>query len=262
MIRINSGLYKGRVLRGGKSPLIRPTMSKVKLTFFDILQHDVKEKIFLDGFAGSGNIGIEALSRGAEYVVFIDDLPEAARAIRHNMEKIGIATRFLPRDLRRLQPLDHRPGQGWLPVRPDLPRPALRHARVRQPAEGHPQAQRAEAGRADRPGAAGAHTLRRRPISPGRAASISAASASTFSPTAIRQWARCLNPEFTADRGGGRCYDGNSESTRWWFPVRLARAGPVGPAAAFMLAGAGVSRWQRSLGKRSPDLHRRAETPQ
>jgi 16S rRNA (guanine(966)-N(2))-methyltransferase RsmD len=94
MIRINSGLYKGRVLRGGKSPLIRPTMSKVKLTFFDILQTDVKEKIFLDGFAGSGNIGIEALSRGAEYVVFIDNLPEAARAIRHNAEKIGIAPDF------------------------------------------------------------------------------------------------------------------------------------------------------------------------
>ena len=94
MIRINSGLYKGRVLRGGKNPLIRPTMSKVKLTFFDILQTDVKEKIFLDGFAGSGNIGLEALSRGAEYAVFIDDLPEAARVIRHNAEKIGIAGDF------------------------------------------------------------------------------------------------------------------------------------------------------------------------
>jgi len=91
MIRISSGLYKGRVLRGGKSPLIRPTMSKVKLTFFDILQNEVKEKIFLDGFAGSGHIGLEALSRGAEYVVFIDDLPEAAAVIRHNAEKIGIA---------------------------------------------------------------------------------------------------------------------------------------------------------------------------
>ena len=69
-------------------------MSKVKLTFFDILQNDIKEKIFLDGFAGTGNIGIEALSRGAEYVVFIDDLPEAARTIRHNIEKIGIAPDF------------------------------------------------------------------------------------------------------------------------------------------------------------------------
>jgi 16S rRNA (guanine966-N2)-methyltransferase len=94
MIRITSGFYKGRVLRGGKNPLIRPTMSKLKLTFFDILQNDIKEKIFLDGFAGSGNIGIEALSRGAEYVIFIDDLPEAARIIRHNTEKSGIASDF------------------------------------------------------------------------------------------------------------------------------------------------------------------------
>ncbi|MCX6556705.1 MAG: 16S rRNA (guanine(966)-N(2))-methyltransferase RsmD [Candidatus Aminicenantes bacterium] len=94
MIRIASGFYKGRVLRGGKNSVIRPTMSKLKLTFFDILQHDVKEKIFLDGFAGTGNIGIEALSRGAEYVIFIDDLPEAARTIKHNAEKIGIASDF------------------------------------------------------------------------------------------------------------------------------------------------------------------------
>jgi 16S rRNA (guanine966-N2)-methyltransferase len=94
MIRIASGFYKGRVLRGGKNSIIRPTMSKLKLTFFDILQNNVKEKIFLDGFAGTGNIGIEALSRGAEYVIFIDDLPEAARTIRHNVEKIGIAGDF------------------------------------------------------------------------------------------------------------------------------------------------------------------------
>jgi 16S rRNA (guanine(966)-N(2))-methyltransferase RsmD len=94
MIRITSGLYKGRVLRGGKSPLIRPTMSKLKLTFFDILQNEIREKIFLDGFAGTGNIGLEALSRGAEYVIFIDDLPEAARTIRHNAEKIGIAADY------------------------------------------------------------------------------------------------------------------------------------------------------------------------
>ncbi|MCX6553531.1 MAG: 16S rRNA (guanine(966)-N(2))-methyltransferase RsmD [Candidatus Aminicenantes bacterium] len=104
MIRISSGFYKGRVLRGGKNPVIRPTMSKLKLTFFDILQNEVKEKIFLDGFAGTGNIGIEALSRGAEYVIFIDDLPEAARLIKHNAEKIGIASDFyrvIPGDFNR-----------------------------------------------------------------------------------------------------------------------------------------------------------------
>lgn len=90
MIRITSGVYKGRVLKGGSIPHIRPTMSKVKLSFFDTLQLGIQEKIFLDGFAGTGNIGIEALSRGAEYVVFIDHLPEALALIRHNLEKIGV----------------------------------------------------------------------------------------------------------------------------------------------------------------------------
>lgn len=90
MLRIATGFYKGRVLRAGSNPEIRPTMAKLKLSFFDIVQDQIREKIFLDGFAGTGNIGIEALSRGAEYVVFIDHLPEAARMIKHNLEKIGI----------------------------------------------------------------------------------------------------------------------------------------------------------------------------
>ena len=156
MIRINSGLYKGRVLRGGKSPLIRPTMSKVKLTFFDILQHDIKEKIFLDGFAGTGNIGIEALSRGAEYVVFIDDLPEAARPSATTSKRSASPPIFSGHQ-RRFQPLDHRFGQGRLSVRFGLPGPPVRHAGVCQSAESDLQAQRAEnrrdhrSGKADRP---------------------------------------------------------------------------------------------------------------
>lgn len=94
MLRITSGLYRGRVLRTGGNPVIRPTMSRVKLAFFDTVQNEIREKIFLDGFAGTGNIGIEALSRGAEYTIFIDELPEAARLIGHNIEKIGIRSDF------------------------------------------------------------------------------------------------------------------------------------------------------------------------
>ncbi len=90
MIRINAGLYKGRVLRSASNPAVRPTMSKVKLSFFDIVQGDIRETVFLDGFAGSGNMGIEALSRGAEYVIFVDELDEAVRTIRHNLGRIGI----------------------------------------------------------------------------------------------------------------------------------------------------------------------------
>lgn len=90
MLRIYSGLYKGRKLKSASSPAVRPTTAKVKLSFFDILQEEIRESIFLDGFAGSGNIGIEALSRGAEYVVFIDQLPESIKLLRHNINKICI----------------------------------------------------------------------------------------------------------------------------------------------------------------------------
>ena len=79
MIRIHAGLYKGRKLKAPHSDSVRPTTAKVKQSFFDVLQEGIREKVFLDGFAGSGNIGLEALSRGAEYVVFIDSLPESIK---------------------------------------------------------------------------------------------------------------------------------------------------------------------------------------
>jgi len=90
MLRIFSGIYKGRKLKSAETPNVRPTTAKVKLSFFDIIQDKVREKIFLDGFGGSGNIGIEALSRGAEYVVFIDILPESIKLLKHNLEKIEV----------------------------------------------------------------------------------------------------------------------------------------------------------------------------
>ncbi len=94
MLRIYSGIYKGRRLKSASDPVVRPTTAKVKLSFFDIIQNDIREKIFLDGFAGSGNIGIEALSRGAEYVVFIDHLRESLKLLKHNLEKIKIPSDF------------------------------------------------------------------------------------------------------------------------------------------------------------------------
>lgn len=72
------------------NPDVRPTTAKVKLSFFDIMQEKIRETVFLDGFGGTGNIGIEALSRGADYVVFIDQLPETIKVLKHNLDKIGI----------------------------------------------------------------------------------------------------------------------------------------------------------------------------
>jgi len=92
MLRIFSGLYKGRKLKSVKNADVRPTTAKVKLSFFDIAQQDIRESIFLDGFGGTGNIGIEALSRGAEYVVFIDELAETVKVLQENLDHIGIPT--------------------------------------------------------------------------------------------------------------------------------------------------------------------------
>lgn len=90
MLRIFAGLYKGRKLKTLDVPEIRPTTAKVKLSFFDILQSHIRETIFLDGFGGTGNIGIEALSRGAEYVVFIEENPDAVKILQQNLDRIGI----------------------------------------------------------------------------------------------------------------------------------------------------------------------------
>jgi len=90
MLRIFAGIYKGRKLKSADTPDVRPTTAKVKLSFFDIVQEKVRESIFLDGFGGSGNIGIEALSRGAEYVVFIDILDDSIRLLKENLDRIGI----------------------------------------------------------------------------------------------------------------------------------------------------------------------------
>ncbi len=90
MLRIYAGLYKGRKLKSVNHPDLRPTTSRLKVAFFDIIQEEIRETIFLDGFGGTGNIGIEALSRGAEYVVFIEQLNENVKVLQQNLDKIGV----------------------------------------------------------------------------------------------------------------------------------------------------------------------------
>ncbi|MCG6537073.1 MAG: RsmD family RNA methyltransferase, partial [Syntrophales bacterium LBB04] len=76
-MRIIGGEYKGRpILFPGKSRA-RPTSNSIKESLFDILE-SLRGKLFLDIFAGSGSVGIEALSRGAEYAVFIEKDPMLA----------------------------------------------------------------------------------------------------------------------------------------------------------------------------------------
>lgn len=89
MIRIIAGRYKGRVLRLVRSPLVRPLPAKLRGSLFNILQERIAETSFLDGFAGTGSVGLEALSRGARLAVFIEQLPLAAKTIEANIKKCG-----------------------------------------------------------------------------------------------------------------------------------------------------------------------------
>lgn len=103
MIRVISGVYKGLRLRKVASPLVRPIPDKVKTALFNILRDEVRGAVVLDGFAGTGSIGIEALSRGAERAVFVEQFRPAVNVIRHNLAKCeaGDKGRIIPDEFNR-----------------------------------------------------------------------------------------------------------------------------------------------------------------
>lgn len=82
---------------------VRPMPAKLKEALFNILQERLKGAHWLDGFAGSGAVGLEAISRGAASVVFLEALPAAAKIIRQNIERLGAEaqTRILLEEFNR-----------------------------------------------------------------------------------------------------------------------------------------------------------------
>jgi 16S rRNA (guanine966-N2)-methyltransferase len=93
IMKITGGTGKGRKLRVPAGSRVRPTSDKVKQALFNILGEKVRECAFLDLFAGTGSIGIEALSRGANEVWFVDDSRESLQVTRHNLEQAGFGAR-------------------------------------------------------------------------------------------------------------------------------------------------------------------------
>lgn len=89
MIRIISGNFKGRRLKLAPGPSVRPMQDKVKGALFNILGDRVRGAVCLDGFAGTGSIGLEALSRGASRCVFVDEFYPAIKVLKQNVEKCG-----------------------------------------------------------------------------------------------------------------------------------------------------------------------------
>ena len=89
-MRVISGKYKGRRLAAPAGKATRPTADRVKETVFNILGTDVHRKQVLDLFAGSGALGIEAISRGAASCVFIDYGKAALKAIHRNINDLDL----------------------------------------------------------------------------------------------------------------------------------------------------------------------------
>lgn len=84
-MRVISGKYRGRSLKGPKHAGVRPTADRVKESLFNIIGAGIQGAAFLDLFAGTGGIGIEAISRGATNVVFADQNPLSVKLIYQNL---------------------------------------------------------------------------------------------------------------------------------------------------------------------------------
>lgn len=100
-MRITGGQMRGRILAGPKDARIRPTSDQVKEAIFNIIGHDLSGFLVLDLFAGSGSLGLEALSRGSSRVVFVDKAKQSVDLIKKNLAICGFESAgiVLKRDL-------------------------------------------------------------------------------------------------------------------------------------------------------------------
>lgn len=103
-LRIIGGQWRGRRLSFKAEEGLRPTLDRYRETLFNWLMFDVEGARCLDLFAGSGALGLEALSRGARYVDFVDASPQAAQNIREHLKNLGC----------QQASVHHRPAEAWL----------------------------------------------------------------------------------------------------------------------------------------------------
>jgi 16S rRNA (guanine966-N2)-methyltransferase len=109
-MRIVGGSLRGRVLAAPQSNAIRPTVDRLRESLFNILAHAYGDPVtgarVLDLFAGTGALGIEALSRGAAFTLFVDEAAEARALLRENVATLGLGgtSRIFRRDATKLGP--------------------------------------------------------------------------------------------------------------------------------------------------------------
>ncbi|MGO3929449.1 16S rRNA (guanine(966)-N(2))-methyltransferase RsmD [Rhodopseudomonas pseudopalustris] len=110
MMRVVGGRLKGRTLAAPSSQAIRPTADRLRESLFNILAHAYGNPMLdarvLDLFAGTGALGIEAVSRGAKFTLFVDDGAEARALLRNNVEALGLGgvSKIYRRDATKLGP--------------------------------------------------------------------------------------------------------------------------------------------------------------
>ncbi|HRN85123.1 MAG TPA: RsmD family RNA methyltransferase, partial [Hyphomicrobium sp.] len=100
-MRVVGGIFRGRAIAAPRHDGLRPTSDRVRESVFNILEHgiadfEIEGARAIDLFAGTGALGIEAVSRGAAYALFVEDAAEARALIRTNVEALGLtgATRI------------------------------------------------------------------------------------------------------------------------------------------------------------------------
>ena len=107
-MRIVGGKFRGRTLKSPSSKAIRPTSDRLRESIFNILLHAYADPItdarVLDLFAGTGALGLEAMSRGASYALFVEEAAEARALIRENVESLALtgASKIFRRDAAKL----------------------------------------------------------------------------------------------------------------------------------------------------------------
>jgi len=89
-LRVIAGKYRSRPLRSLRGLEVRPTTDRLRETLFNVLAPVVEDSVWLDLYAGTGAVGIEALSRGARMVYFVEALRKAAEVIRQNLRSLKI----------------------------------------------------------------------------------------------------------------------------------------------------------------------------
>jgi 16S rRNA (guanine966-N2)-methyltransferase len=89
-VRVIAGKFRSRLLKGPGKLRLRPTSDRLRETLFNVLGPAVEDSLFVDLYAGTGAVGIEAISRGAREVIFVESYAKAARLIRENLSALEI----------------------------------------------------------------------------------------------------------------------------------------------------------------------------